>query len=400
MLRWIPWLRTRAAILLAECMAVALLAACGGGGGTTTPATSGTLRVAMTDAPACGFDAVYVTVEKIRVHQSADADANAAGWSEIRLDPARRVNLLSLSNGVLLELGQTALPPGRYTQMRLVLAANGGAAPLANAVVLAGSGTELALTTPSGQQAGLKMKIGIEVEAGQMADLVIDFDACKSVVTAGMSGRYLLKPVLKAVPRLVSGVQGHVDVALANGDTAVSLQQDGVIVKATVPETSGRFMLAPVAAGTYDLVVTAPGHATAVVTGVTVTADAVTAVNTSATALALPASANGTATGKVTTGAPPIDAYVRAEQPLTGGRRIVVADTSADADSGHYTLTLSVGAPRVASFVALPNQLVFAADAAAAGKYALVATSAGASKPTTVFTLAAGATVTTDFTFP
>ena len=44
-----------------------------------------------------------------------------------------------MTNGVLAELGQTALPAGKYTQLRLVLAANDGSHPLANSVVPTGS---------------------------------------------------------------------------------------------------------------------------------------------------------------------------------------------------------------------------------------------------------------------
>ena len=51
---------------LAAATAAALLAACGGGGSSST--APGTLRVALTDAPACGFDQVNVTVQKVRVH--------------------------------------------------------------------------------------------------------------------------------------------------------------------------------------------------------------------------------------------------------------------------------------------------------------------------------------------
>jgi len=45
------------------------LAGCGGSSESTSQEV-GTLRVAMTDAPACGFDAVHVTVTRIRVHRS------------------------------------------------------------------------------------------------------------------------------------------------------------------------------------------------------------------------------------------------------------------------------------------------------------------------------------------
>ena len=61
-------------------------------------------------------------------------------------------------------------------------------------------GTETALTTPSGQQSGLKMNVDIDVAADKVADVVLDFDACKSVVKRGNSGQYNLKPVIAVIP--------------------------------------------------------------------------------------------------------------------------------------------------------------------------------------------------------
>ena len=182
------------------------LAACGGGDGSSgASADSGTLRLAITDAPTCGYDAVNVTIQKVRVNQSSSASDTDSGWSEVVLSPARRVNLLTLTNGVLDELGQTPLPTGKYTQLRLVLADNDGTHPMANSVVPSG-GTETALKTPSGQQSGVKANINIDIAANKMADFVLDFDACKSVVVAGSSGQYLLKPLVTVIPRYVSCV--------------------------------------------------------------------------------------------------------------------------------------------------------------------------------------------------
>ena len=90
------------------------LVACGGGSGASS---TGTLKLAMTDAPACGYDHVYVTVNKIRVHQSATADGAAAGWSELSI-PSQRIDLLSLNNGVLQELGSLPLPACRCRRLR------------------------------------------------------------------------------------------------------------------------------------------------------------------------------------------------------------------------------------------------------------------------------------------
>ena len=98
---------------LAGATALAALVACGGGGGDGGDGSgTGTLKLALTDAPSCGYDAVNVTVQKIRVHQSATAADDASGWHELTLNPARRVDLLSLTNGVLEELGELPLPTG------------------------------------------------------------------------------------------------------------------------------------------------------------------------------------------------------------------------------------------------------------------------------------------------
>ena len=86
--------RRAAAAALAGLLALGL-AACGGGGGgggDTASGGTGTLRLAMTDAPACGFDTVNVTVEKVRVHQSSTAADADGGWSEVVLNPARRID--------------------------------------------------------------------------------------------------------------------------------------------------------------------------------------------------------------------------------------------------------------------------------------------------------------------
>ena len=85
-----------------------VLAGCGGGGGDS--GGSGTLGVSLTDSPSCGFDAVNVTVIKVRVHQSSSAPDNDAGWTDITLNPAQKIDLLSLNNGVLFNLGETRCP--------------------------------------------------------------------------------------------------------------------------------------------------------------------------------------------------------------------------------------------------------------------------------------------------
>jgi len=395
----------RAARWLGVGVAAATLVACGGGGGGTSGGT-GSLRVALTDAPACGFDHVYVTIEKVRVHQSATAGDNDAGWTDLTLSPARRVDLLTLTNGVLEELGTVPLAAGAYSQVRLVLASNTGSVGggLANAVQPSG-GAEVAVATPSGQQSGLKLQAHFDVQAGQMADLVLDFDACRSIVKAGNSGQYNLKPVISVVPRIVSGILGYVTTTLTLSATTVSAQQNGVTVRSTAPDSTGKFSIPYLSTGTYTLVVASPGHATAVVTSVPA-GTTTTAINASSNPIAPPVSSMADVTGTVslsavsgtTTVATPLtDATVRALQPLTGGPTIELASQPVDAVGATYRFSLPQAAPVKAPY-AVSGALAFSADSGAAGKYTVQALSPGRTTQEKPAAIGAGSTAV-DFAF-
>lgn len=355
------------------------LAACGGGGGISgTGAALGTMRLSLTDAPACGYDHVYVTVAGIRVNQT-DAPDGDASWVDVPLSTTQRIDLLDYRNGTVLSgLGTVQLPAGTYTQMRLTLAANGTGAPYANAVVPTG-GSETALDTPSAQQSGLKLAVNMTVPEGKVADFMLDFDACKSVIKAGRSGKYNLKPVIAVTPVLSDAglrVVGQVDAALAAAGATVSVQQpDGngspVVVKSTVPDAlTGTFNLYPVPAGNYNLVVTGTGRVAAVVTGVPVVTTAWTTITGTITPPA--ATGQGAVSGSVT----PDTATVRALQPLTAGPTVEVLwaplTPSATLGTADFAFTLPQGAPVRAPYVAGVAP-VFAADTAAASQFSVEA---------------------------
>ena len=383
--------------------AAVALTACGGGGGSAS-AGDGTLRVAMTDAPSC-YQHVYVTVQKVRVNQSSTAGNQDAGWTDLTLAAPQRIDLVSLSNGVLQDLGTMPLAAGHYTQVRLVLADNGTTA-MANAVQPNG-GVETALDTPSAMQSGLKLQANFDVAAGQMADLVLDFDACKSVVKAGNSGKYILKPVISVVPRLVSGVTGYVATTLTLGSTTVSAQQNGATVRSTAPDATGYFSIPYLQPGAYSVVVTSDGHATAVVNSVPV-GTGTTVVNGTTTAIAPPASAMADIAGAVTatsttasgtTTAPVTDADASALQALTGGTTIEVANQPVDATLGTYTLHVPVGAPVTATFPTGTATLSFTPDTAVAGKYTVQVTAPNRTTQQKPATVTSGATTPVNFSY-
>lgn len=368
--------------------AAAVLTACGGGGGNPgsgntpmpPPATMGTLGVGLTDAPACGFDAVNITVSKVRVHQSSSANENDAGWTDITLNPAKKINLLNLTNGVLESLGTTSLAAGRYTQVRLVLDPNANNTTV-NSVIPSGSAVEQPLETPSAVQSGIKLASEFDVAAGQRTDLVLDFDACKSVVTRG-NGKYALRPVVKVIPTAVNGINGFVATSLLGSRVTVSAQQNGNIVSSTTPSTTGEFFLSRLAPGNYDVVITADGRATAVVAAVPVTSTTGTvSLSTSTAPITMRDSATSNISGAVTfTPASTEPALVSARQSFVAGPTVTVKYANTDLSTGGYTLTqLPRAEPSLATYAA-GTALVFTPALTVtpgAGKYKVDVTAAG-----------------------
>jgi hypothetical protein len=347
---------TRLALATTSLCAAAALVACGGGSSSTptpTPTpTMGSVKVSVMDAPACGFDEVNVTISKVRVHQSATAADTDGGWTDIVV-PAHQINLLSLTNGVMEVLGTAPLAAGHYTQVRLVLDANTGN-NMVNNVVPTG-GTKQNLDTPSAVQSGIKLIGAFDVAAGQQADVMLDFDACKSIVTKG-NGKYALKPVVKMIPVLLNGIGGVISPTMLANHVMISAQQNGVVIGSTVPAaTTGDFFVSHLPAGNYDLVITADGSAASVIGAVPVAATGTTAVSTTAAPLTLATSLTGSIAGTVTLA--PVSTteagYVAAKQSFAAGPTVTIKYAGADLLTGAYTIAnLPLNAPQYAVYSA------------------------------------------------
>ena len=152
------------------------------------------LNLYLTDAPA-EYEEVNVDVQKIRIRYLPSGDTTdttasegKSRWVELPIEPFR-INLLELTDTDTLIAMTEDLKPGRYSELRLILGED-------NDIVIGGEAYKL--TTPSAQQSGYKIKFDARLESDEELDLSIDFDAERSVVKAGNSGKYILKPVLKA----------------------------------------------------------------------------------------------------------------------------------------------------------------------------------------------------------
>ena len=356
----------------------------GGGGGTGGGDSGGgfsgpgTLRFALTDAPACGFNEVNVTVERVRVHQSSTADDNDGGWFDIPVvNGPRKVNLLSLTNGVLMELGQTTLTAGHYSQIRLVLVSNKSKS-MSNTVKPKG-GVEIEIDTPSAAQSGLKLINGFTVAPGAMTDIVLDFDACKSVHRKGHGG-YSLKPVLRTCPRSLTAIAGYVQMPTGLTGVTVSAQKNGVVMKATQPNASGQFVLSPLdpTKGPYDVVFTGTNLTTSVIALVPVAAGQTTTLNSILDPVKMPSSPSGTVVGTVGPAGAAATGSVRALQTVGTVPVVEVADVNVDPTTGDYSLFLPTAAPRLLIYSdPLVTPLNFQAQNASAGKYRLEASATG-----------------------
>jgi hypothetical protein len=212
------------------------------------------LIIKLTDAPG-DYEEVNIDIQDIVVQGS-----NTKGW--VSLDHVEKgiYNLLELTNGVEAILGDNELPSGRVSQLRLILGEN-------NTVVI--DGQTHSLKTPSAQQSGLKLNIQTDLKAGVTYNILLDFDAGRSIVRAKSDG-YILKPVIRTIMEPNSGaIRGTVKPIEAN--PAIFVLADKDTIAGTYPDEKGDFLFKGIQAGTYNVAFApATGYAEKVINAVNV----------------------------------------------------------------------------------------------------------------------------------
>ena len=208
-------------------------------GGTTTG--TGTLKLYLTDAPG-EFSEVNITFTEISVKVKEDT------WITVS-EQEQTFDLLSLTGGLTALMGEEALDPGEYGQVRLLIK---------EAEVAIGEGEERAvypLQIPSGSASGLKIGHGFTIEEGKVVELVIDFDAARSIHQLGQSNVYQLRPVLRlAIAEASGSITGTVAVPQP-GLTANAVLGTETVASTVVDETTGEFTLAFLPAGSYTVTI-------------------------------------------------------------------------------------------------------------------------------------------------
>jgi hypothetical protein len=178
--------------------AVALcgLAACSSNS-PTTPSTGTTLNIVMTDSPFSDAKAVLVTFSGVSVHMAGGAFTTLpfTGGASTRTCDLKK---LEGANDVL---GTGTLPPGHYTEIRLVVASaaiyfdSTSSGNACAASIAAPAGRAAPVTIPSGD---IRLNREFDVINSTTTTITLDFDGDQSLTQTG-NDQYIMHPVIGVV---------------------------------------------------------------------------------------------------------------------------------------------------------------------------------------------------------
>jgi hypothetical protein len=198
------------------------------------------LQVHLTDSPDPNVKEVWVDIKEVQINMQ---DTN---WITLQGSHPGLYNLLELTDGKDTLLADAQIPAGNISQIRLVLGDGN--------YIITKSGEKIDLTTPSAQQSGLKVQIHQDVTGGILYRLILDFDAGKSIVKAGNSSNYILKPVLRVLSFVPSGGNLKGVVTPDSVRTLVYAITGTDTVATTYTDTlNGNFWFEDIPAGSYSL---------------------------------------------------------------------------------------------------------------------------------------------------
>lgn len=214
------------------------------------------IQIKLVDEPG---DYLEVNVEIIDIQYKSSEEDSWSSFSPANGYPIN-VDLTELIAGNNLLLVDEVLPSGMIKQIRLVLSDN-------NTLLIEGNEELVHLDTPSSQQSGLKLDLNQELESGYSYTFILDWVVQESIVKAGQSGKYILKPVINVIAEVNSGsISGMVvetidesQVAKENVTVGVYALDDTFITD-TMTDENGNFLVQGIAGGNYKLKITVEGY--------------------------------------------------------------------------------------------------------------------------------------------
>ncbi len=212
------------------------------------------VQLKLVDAPG---DYLEVNVEIVDIQYNNSE--SEAGWTSFGKpeDYSINVDLTTLIAGNSFLLADQIIPSGMLKQIRLVLGDG-------NTLKIDGQADMMALNTPSAMQSGLKLNMNTTLEPGFSYTFILDWDVQKSVVMAGNSGMYNLKPVIRVNAEVNSGsIAGNLTgEVLIDGSSVFNPLENisievytalGVYVTESGTNAAGDFLIHGLASGDYKL---------------------------------------------------------------------------------------------------------------------------------------------------
>lgn len=194
--------------------------------------------VRLTDAPGA-YEAVNVDIQGVEI--------TGEGGENVILDINPGIyNLLDFTNGTNVLIASGTLEFSKVEQIRLILGPNN--------TVVDGEG-EHPLSTPSADQTGLKLQVHQSLKEGILYNVLLDFDANKSIVNLG-NGDFKLKPVIRTIEEAISGtIKGNIT---PTGTLAAVEATNNVTSESysTNVNEEGKFMILGLPAGIYSVTIT------------------------------------------------------------------------------------------------------------------------------------------------
>jgi hypothetical protein len=233
----------------------------------------GRVQLYLTDSPidAANVKAVVLTVNRVDLKGSG-------GWQRMELDTPVILNILDYQNGNAYFVTEETISAGTYNEVRLILDAPTEGQPVNNpgCYIEYLDDTKQALFIPSGASSGYKVKGSFTLPADGTVAVTLDFDVRQSIVEAGASEIFLLKPTVRMVANedaaLIEGnfaehaaynkvvvyayEKGTFNVSEADEPAEGEVRFSNAVTSSAVMET-GDYTLAFLQSGEYDLVLVA-----------------------------------------------------------------------------------------------------------------------------------------------
>lgn len=198
--------------------------------------------------------------------EGEDAEAEAEdSLTSIELEEPVTFNLLELSNGTTALLAEMEASTGVYPEIRLHVTGAG---------IVLKDGNTFGLKVPGGDASGLKIKMNpsLELEEGEVVEVLLDFDVSRSFVMRGnvkhgvekING-FIFKPVVRAVAHVLE-TTGEVSGMVTDEkeepvrDALVSLVSGEDTITSAITTEEGFFAMIGIPAGNYLLACEKEGY--------------------------------------------------------------------------------------------------------------------------------------------